>query len=196
MEAEYPGAIWAPSPNFNRGRGSSAVSLIVIHITDGSPNVRNTVAGFGKSENQKSAHFVVGRTGEVYQCVQLGDKAWHDSGRNGISIGIEHCARSPGELRQWAALSEHERRALLDSDAGDDLVNAPTDPGLPLTEVQLDASAQLVQWLLGKLRLDVDDVVPHCSNPGTSHKDCGKDIENGGIWPWAKYRDKITSEAK
>ena len=169
MTAQYPGALWAPSPNYSRGR-REPVSLIVIHITDGQPRLDRCVERFQKAKTQASAHFVVGRDGEVVQLVKLGDRAWHDSGRNGISVGIEHVARTPGEL-------------------------GPDDAGLALTEAQLDASAALVAWLLGLLKLGLEAVVPHCSNPASSHRDCGLDIEEGGIWPWATYRARLLQRA-
>ena len=169
MGAEYPKASWAPSPNFSRGR-REPVSLIVIHITDGQPRLDRCVERFQKAKTQASAHFVVGRAGEVVQLVKLGDRAWHDSGRNGISVGIEHVARTPGEL-------------------------GPDDEGLALTEAQLDASAELVAWLLGHLKLGLEAVVPHCSNPASSHRDCGRDIDDGGIWPWKRYRELINAKA-
>jgi len=67
VTAQYPGALWAPSPNYSRGR-REPVRLI-------------------------------------------------DSGRNGESVGIEHVARTPGEL-------------------GED------DAGLPLTEALLHHNRQ------------------------------------------------------
>lgn len=165
MTPEYPTATWAPSPNYSRGR-REAVSLIVIHITDGQPRTDRCVERFLQPKTQAAPHFVVGRAGEVVQLVALGDRAWHDSGRNGISVGIEHPARTPGEL-------------------------GPDDAGLPLTDAQLAASAALVAHLLGQLGLDLAAVVPHCSNPKSSHRDCGRDVADGGIWPWEKYRQMI-----
>jgi N-acetyl-anhydromuramyl-L-alanine amidase AmpD len=142
------------------------VRLIVIHITDGQPRTDRCVARFQQAKTKAAPHFVVGRAGEVVQLVKLEDTAWHDSGRNGESVGIEHVARTPGEL-------------------------GPDDAGLALTEVQLDASAELVAWLLGHLKLGLESVVPHCSNTASSHRDCGLDVEEGGIWPWATYRARL-----
>lgn len=170
MAAEYPGAMWAPSPNFTRGR-RSPVTLVVIHITDGQPRVERCVERFQRPTTKKAPHFVVGRRGEVYQLVSIEDTAWHDAGRNAESVGIEHVARTPGEL-------------------------APDDSGLALTEEQLDASALLVGWLLKRLKLDVASVVPHCSNPGSSHADCGRDVADGGIWPWPDYRARVEDKSK
>lgn len=164
MSSEYPDAVWAPSPNYSKRKAS--VSLIVIHITDGQPNIDRSVARFQKPQTKASAHFVIGQLGEIRQLVLLGDCAWHDSGRNSISVGIEHVARSPGELND-------------------------NDEGLPLTHLQLRASARLVAWLLKRFSLPISAVVPHCSSPTTTHTDCGKDIADGGIWPWAEYRQLI-----
>ena len=171
MTAQYPGALWAPSPNYSRGR-REPVRLIVIHITDGQPRVDRCVERFQQPKTQAAPHFVVGRTGEVVQLVKLEDRAWHDSGRNGESVGIEHVARTPGEL-------------------GED------DAGLPLTDAQLEASARLVSWLLQRFGLEADAVVGHYTNPETSHHDCGlgDDATTGGgrrgIWPWGRYRGML-----
>lgn len=165
MPAEYPTAAWAPSPNYSRGR-REPVSLIVIHITDGQPRTDRCIARLQQSKTAASPHFVVGRDGEVVQLVSIGDRAWHDSGRNGISVGIEHVARTHGEL-------------------------SPDDAGLPLTDAQLAASAALVAHILGRLKLGIAAVVPHCSNPASSHRDCGRDVADGGIWPWDRYRQMI-----
>jgi hypothetical protein len=64
---------------------------------------------------------------------------------------------------------------------------------MPLTEPQLIASVRLVAWLLRSYNLPITAVVPHCSNNESSHKDCGRDVEDGGIWPWARYRELIES---
>ena len=68
----------------------------------------------------------IGQGGEIYQFVQLEDIAWHAKGWNNDSIGIEHVARSPGELKQWATLSEHTRRSLVPEGAA---IDGLTDPG-------------------------------------------------------------------
>lgn len=160
----YPLATWASSPNYTHGRGGTAIDLVVIHNTDGRERSDRAVAHLRNAEAEKrvSAHFLVGQAGDVYQLVDTGDSAWHCSGWNSRSVGVEHVARTPGEL-------------------GKD------DPGLPLTAAQLRASAKLVAWLLRELRLTIEAVVPHCSSPTTTHHDCGRDAAVGGIWPWEAY---------
>lgn len=185
MEAEYPGAVWSPSPNHSSRRGA-VVDKIVVHITDGSPSLRNCVERFQKAETKASPHFVIGRDGTVVQLVELSRAAWHASGWNRESVGIEHIARTPGELKSWPKLSRETRRKLVESDED---VDAETDPGLAVTEAQIVASTALVRWLCGRLGLPMDrrHVVGHYESPTTQHEDCGLGVEDGGIWPWAEY---------
>lgn len=160
----YPLATWAPSPNYTRGRGGAKIDLIVQHHTDGQSRTDRAVAHLRNAEAEKrvSAHFLVGQEGEVFQLVDTADAAWHCSGWNARSVGVEHIARTPGE---------HGRG----------------DQGFPLTAAQLRASAKLVGWLLHELVLPIEAVVPHCSSPTTTHHDCGRDQADGGIWPWEEY---------
>lgn len=162
----YPLASWAPSPNYTRGRGGTAVDRVVIHHTDGQERSDRAVAHLRNAEpssgHRVSAHFLIGQEGDIYQLVDTDDTAWHCSGWNARSVGVEHIARTPGELSK-------------------------TDPGFPLTAAQLKASAKLVAWLLHELQLPIESVVPHCSSPTTTHKDCGRDTADGGIWPWEDY---------
>ena len=165
-----PFAVWTPSPNYSRGRSGTAVDRVVIHHTDGQPRLDRAVEHLrnpSPSGSPVSAHFLIGQAGEVVQLVDIDSTAWHCSGWNKRSIGIEHVARTPGELGQ-------------------------DDPGLPLTVAQLEASARLVGWLLAQLGLQLDAVVPHCSSPVTTHKDCGLDVADGGIWSWAEYRRRLS----
>lgn len=192
----YPEAVWQPSPNFNRGREPGDPQWITIHITDGGPRLDRTVAHLCKPSSGVSAHFVVGRTGSVAQLVELDDRAWHAKGWNSRSVGIEHIARSPGELKQWATLSHVTRADLLDDFATAEQVNSPTDPGLPLTTKQLTASAKLTAWLCRVYGWVPSEsrIKPHCDCPGTTHTDCGLAIEQGGIFPWPAYLSMIFAE--
>lgn len=168
-----PFATWTPSPNYSRGRSGVAIDKIVYHITDGQPRLDRAVEHLrnpNPTGSPVSAHFLVGQAGEVVQLVDTEDTAWHCSGWNKRSVGIEHVARTPGE-------------------------HGKDDPGLPLTGAQLEASARLVGWLLAQLGLPLDAVVPHCSSPVTTHKDCGRADSDGGIWPWASYLEMVRNNS-
>jgi N-acetyl-anhydromuramyl-L-alanine amidase AmpD len=185
MAAEYPGAVWSPSPNHSSRKGA-VVDKIVLHITDGSPSLKNCVERFQRPETKSSPHFVVGRDGTVVQLVELDRAAWHASGWNRESVGIEHVCRSPNELKGWAKLSRETRQKLVENEADAD---SATDPGLMPTEAQIAASAALVKWLCERLGVpcDREHVVGHYESPTTTHEDCGLGVEDGGIWPWAMF---------
>ncbi len=165
---EYDKSIWYPSPNCRKGR-SMQVSTIVIHITDGQEKLEKSVEHLCKSENQVSAHFVIGRDGTIAQLVKIDDTAWHAKGANIYSIGIEHCARSPKELSN-------------------------TDPGLPITDEQYLASARLVKWLCDHFNLEINrtTIQGHCElkdkdgNYLSTHRDCPN-----RIWDWDRYMKLI-----
>lgn len=111
--------IFKPSPNFWSGRKGYKPEAIVIHIMDGT--LAGTDAWFANSESQVSAHFGIGKNGEVHQYVKEEDTAWH-AGRvdnpdwkliksnvnpNLYTIGIEHEGRSDavwtGAMKQASA---------------------------------------------------------------------------------------------
>lgn len=94
--------IQKPSPNFAVGRGTFKPEVIVIHIMEGT--IVGTDAWFQNPASAVSAHYGVGRSGEVHQYVRNQDTAWH-AGRvlsptfslykpgvdpNKYTFGIEH----------------------------------------------------------------------------------------------------------
>jgi len=93
------------SPNYKLGSASRKITAIVIHYT-GSMNMDGTVSWFLNPAAKVSAHYVVGREGQVLQMVHDQDVAWHagrsamrpelpdgdphkETNVNAFSIGIE-----------------------------------------------------------------------------------------------------------
>lgn len=96
-----------PSPNFTSGRKIYKPEAVVIHIMEGS--LAGTDSWFKSPASNVSAHYGIGKTGEVHQYVKETDTAWHAGrvnnpswqlikpGGNGhfinpnyYTIGIEH----------------------------------------------------------------------------------------------------------
>ena len=90
------------SPNFWVGRKGYRPEAVVIHIMDGT--LVGTDSWFANTTSQVSAHYGIGKSGEVHQYVNEQDSAWH-AGRvdapvwklikpninpNLYTIGIEH----------------------------------------------------------------------------------------------------------
>jgi hypothetical protein len=77
------------SPN-SSARNGAKIDKIVVHCTEAS--LRSTLDHFQTAggTNPVSAHYVIDRNGDIYQCVRDSDSAWHCMGTNKDSIGIEH----------------------------------------------------------------------------------------------------------
>ena len=101
LTPEYPGAsrfAIAHSSNFHVASQPRSIDHIVIHTTDGAGRTNGTIAWFqnGDQRDMKnrpihvSSHYIVGRDGEVVQCVRNNDIAHHASQANSHTIGIEH----------------------------------------------------------------------------------------------------------
>ena len=101
--AGYRGAIWRPAhrSNYtNRNRGAKQINKIIVHVAQGTYS--GTIDWFQYSGSNVSAHYVVGKKGQVAQCVRNEDIAWH-AGKwsyNTKSIGIEHAGYA-GNPKTW-----------------------------------------------------------------------------------------------
>ena len=63
------------APNFWSGRKGFRPEAVVIHIMEGT--LPGTDSWFASSSSQVSAHYGVGKSGEIHQYVKEGDTAWH-----------------------------------------------------------------------------------------------------------------------
>ena len=158
--------------------------LVVIHITSGHADPMGTARRFakedrpppGKKPKRSSAHFVIGQLPEndepIIQCVDLGDIAYHAHAVNERSVGIEHCAREPGE----PGFPKGDR-------------------GLPLTAPQYAKSARLGAWLarVGGFPADRAHFQGHAeADPTTSHTGCP--LAAG--WDWARFMDLLADAVR
>jgi hypothetical protein len=103
--ADYRGAAWRPahsSNSTNDKRGAKQIDKIIIHVAQGSYS--GTINWFQDRRSDVSAHYVVGRRGQVAQCVRNDDTAWHagDWHYNKKSIGIEHAGYA-GNPKMWTS---------------------------------------------------------------------------------------------
>lgn len=169
MPSDYPDAIFLPAdPTNYRVANRDHVALIVIHCTDGHEHAQPVAEMWREPKHGSSAHFVVGQQGEVYQSVPVCHIAWHAHAANSYSVGIEHCARTPGEL-------------------GKD------DPGLPPSDELYAASARLVAWLCARLGVQPSRVtiVGHSeADATTTHRRCPR----GCGWDWQRYMTLVMQE--
>ncbi|MFQ5613342.1 MAG: N-acetylmuramoyl-L-alanine amidase [Anaerolineae bacterium] len=72
-----PTITWAgPTDNYSRGRAGHSIDFIVIHYT-ASRSLSSTIAWFKNPQARVSAHYNVGRDGQIWQIVRDQDTAWH-----------------------------------------------------------------------------------------------------------------------
>lgn len=111
--------IQKPTPNQTAGRGTQKPEVIVLHVMDGT--LTGTDFWFASSESQVSAHYGIGKDGEVHQYVKEENQAWAN-GRvqnpsfklykpnvnpNSYTISIEHEGTAtsvwPKEMKEASA---------------------------------------------------------------------------------------------
>lgn len=125
--------LWQPA-HTSRWRSGRlhAVDWLVWHATSGRGDARATAARWATApkphEAPTCAHFAIGQDGFVVQVVHIDDTAQHAHAASDRSVGIELCAREPGEF-------------------------GPDDPGLPPSPAQLERSVELGAWLCRRLGL-------------------------------------------
>jgi N-acetyl-anhydromuramyl-L-alanine amidase AmpD len=119
-------AVWIGSSNFSAGRRGWRPEAIVIHVMDGS--LSGTDSWFNNPASAVSAHYGIGKDGEIHQYVKESDTAYHAGtvvnptwirirkdarGRyinpNYYTIGIEHAGWGEN-VEPWAA---QQREASL-----------------------------------------------------------------------------------
>lgn len=93
--------------NFENKNNPGRIKYIVVHYVGALGGAEANCRYFQTVNRNASAHYFVGHDGEVWQCVEDADVAWHCGGssykhkecRNANSIGIELCCRKRGD--QW-----------------------------------------------------------------------------------------------
>jgi N-acetylmuramoyl-L-alanine amidase len=65
-----------PSPNFTPGRSGHAIATGVVHYSGGT-SARSTLRWLRDKDSKVSTHFLIGRSGVIYQLVSIFDSAWH-----------------------------------------------------------------------------------------------------------------------
>ena len=97
--------IYKKISRFNHSPGTvSRIKYIVIHYCGNTGDARDQVDYFFTADRQASAHYFVGHNGDVWQCVEDANIAWHCGSkkyqhpecRNSNSLGIEMCCKTTG----------------------------------------------------------------------------------------------------
>lgn len=172
------GTVWIPAAegNFERGRVGYNILAIVNHIMAGS--LVGTDAWFQNPTSKVSAHFGIGKAGQIHQYVQLTDTAYHAGVVNGATAKI--IGENPGVNPNYFCIGiEHEGQS-----------------GDVLTEEQYQSSIFVHRMLIVKFGIpaDWDHIIAH-STINSLHSGCP-----GIGFPWARLindlDDFINDQAK
>ena len=122
-----PGALWIPSDHFFPGRQGHQARWIILHGTAGGGDALDVSRYFQANDPPTATHYVIGRDGQVVQCVAEADGAWgngpvtagHDAWWNAslnpnlVTLSIEHCKLSPDNRESLTAPQEAASFALV-----------------------------------------------------------------------------------
>ena len=163
--------------NFNPG-SVSRIKYIVIHYVGGLSGAQANCKYFAGGNRNASAHYFVDHNGEIWQCVEDANIAWHCGAksykhgecRNANSIGIELCVRKRNTASQGA-----------------------TDKDWYFEDATVEAAAELTRYLMDKYRVPADHVIRHydvtgkiCPNPY---------VYNTTAHTWDEFKRLISSGA-
>ncbi len=105
MQPEYPEAVWRPASgeNYSERPAGMEIDCVVLHATVGSLSA--TLGWFSNPDSGVSAHYVVAKTGRVYQMVGEEKRAHHAGASsfqgkedfNRFSVGIEIVNKNDGQ---------------------------------------------------------------------------------------------------
>lgn len=149
---------WVGSPNYRSGRNGKQPIAIVDHITAGL--FPGCLTWMQNPKAQASAHYLVTKTGRIFQLVKDEDSAWHAGGVNKPNWSL-YDGTNPNT---YTIGIEHEGLA-----------------GEGLTEEQFNATAWLHAHLIEKWKLPIDDnhIIGHYRIDSVNRPNCP-----GSKFPW------------
>jgi N-acetylmuramoyl-L-alanine amidase len=166
----------SPSPNRNARAAGKTIRYVVLHYT-GMPEPDESRAWLCESKSEVSAHFLIERSGRIWQLVTEAERAWHagvsswqgETDMNSVSVGIELVNRG----HQW----------------GYQEFPAP----------QISACAELVQDIMRRHNIPERNILGHSDIAPQRKEDPGElfpwqELARQGIgfWPEEKTEENAT----
>lgn len=159
---------------YNLTKGNNReIKYLVLHYVGATGGAEANCKYFASEYVGASAHYFVGHSGEIWQCVEDKDISWHcgsSSGykhtecRNANSIGIELCCRKDAK-GQWY-----------------------------FEEATYLSAIELVRELMAKYNIPINNVIRHYDVTG---KVCPEPfVSNEGKYTWSGFKADLTRAAK
>lgn len=152
--------------NFTDKNNTKRIKYIVIHYVGATGTAKNNCDYFYNTYRGVSAHYFVGHSGEIWQCVDDADVAWHcgttgkykhKSCRNSNSIGIEMCCRKDSKGNWY------------------------------FEEETIAATVELVKFLMKKYNVPIGNVIRHYDVTG---KQCPEPFVRNAA-AWSNFKNRI-----
>lgn len=191
-------------------RNGRAVDFLILHYTAGKGNTKAVAREFARPGRDASAHYIVGRQGEILQGVSLTRAAWHagDGGYSRLPSPEQLLGASlhddPAE--RFVPISEvkREARAVNERSVGIEMTNrgwASHDPALSLLTRHRNPASTSKRWeaypdeliesvvdLAAFLRESVPTLKYVAGHEDVTHRDtlgkAGAKLDPGPAWPW------------
>ncbi len=165
---------WIGSPNYTAGRKS--VLAIVDHIMEGT--LAACDVWFQQTATPVSAHFGIGKNGEIHQYVRTTDTAWANGVLNRPDTSIEwikNCVVNGVNPNSVTVSIEHEGKS-----------------GEAFTEAQYQATLKVHRYLIAtyKIPVDVQHIVGHNKIDSVNRARCP-----GIGFPWTRLMKDLTTVA-
>lgn len=152
-------------------RDSGQIKYLVKHYVGASGGAEANCRYFYSTYRGASAHFFVGHGGEIWQCVEENDTAWHCGAknfkhkecRNSNSIGVELCVKKDKNGKWY------------------------------YTEETKKAATELFAYLMDKYGIDESHVLRHYDVTG---KACGEPDVRAGNKVWSEFKKAIAPYGK
>jgi N-acetyl-anhydromuramyl-L-alanine amidase AmpD len=155
--------------NFQDKNSTKRIKYIVIHYVGATGGAKANCDYFYSEYRGVSAHYFVGHKGEIWQCVDDADIAWHCGGkkyvhkycRNSNSIGIEMCCRKDAKGNWY------------------------------FEDATVKSTVELVQYLMKKYNIKIENVIRHYDVTG---KKCPEPYVNEARW--ANFKNMLITTSK
>lgn len=162
----------------HNGGSASRIKYIVIHYVGALGGAKANCQYYGGGDRSASAHYFVGFDGEIWQCVEDANIAWHCGAssyvhsecRNANSLGIEMCVRKRNTSHLGA-----------------------TDHDWYFENETVTSAIELTKYLMNKYSVPADHVIRHydvtgkiCPNPY---------VYNDGNHTWSQFKSALSGGA-
>lgn len=211
---DVPWCTKVPQSPHCSNRGGFKINCIGLHYTaGGSP--QGTLKWFSMPQSDASAHFVVGRKGEIYQCVPLSQRAWHFGQASleyegfTVSDRPDRCAIGI-EISNYGDLVKYDNKYYFQEIIDDvhkydvDRYGQPVEADLeffssgvkihgfwePYTTETVDAVVKLCSLLVKEFSIPLHRIVGHedVAMP------IGRKVDPGPAWNWEMFVDLLCKD--